>query len=114
MYTNDEWSLKHAWNMTTQYDDYQRRLLAFNLIRKSERLALSSGEQEDEMIRLRGEKSLLNQQLEVLHHEVRQSNTRLQETQVQLQETQAKLQETKVRLQETQVQLQETQVQTQV
>ena len=104
MYTNDEWSLKHAWNMTTQYDDYQRRLLAFDLIRKSERLSLSSGEQEEEMIRLRGEKSLLNQQLEVLCQEARQSNTRLQETQVQLQDTQVQLQETQVQLQvQTQV-----------
>ena len=113
MHSNDELSLVHVWNMTTQYDDYQRRLKeiqgegeVFNIIR-SEHLALSLEEQEEEMIRLREEISILKQQLEESRQKVRQSKTRLQETQVQLQETQ-------VRLQETQDQLQKTQVQTQV
>ena len=146
MYTNDEWLVEHVWNMTqltTNNDDYQRRLKEIqkegeelDMIKRSEHLALSSGEQEEEMIRLREENSILKIQLEESHQEttqtrrqanssvketqqtlqdvmeshkqeMRQSNTRLQEIQVQLQETQ-------VQLQETQAQLQETQAQTQV
>ena len=91
--------MEHVWDMkqlTTKNDDYQRI--------RSGHIALSSGEQEEEMIRLREENIILCQQLEESHQEVRRSNIRLQETQVQLQETQAQLQETQAQLQETQVQ----------
>ena len=145
MYTNDEWLVELVWNMTqltTNNDDYQRRLKemqkegeALDMIKRSEHLALSSGEQEEEMIRLREDNSILKIQLEELHQEttqtrkqaketlqdvmesrqqeMRRSNTRLQETQAQLQETQAQLQETQAQLQESQAQLQEVQVQLQ-
>ena len=141
MYTNDEWLLEHVWNMTqltTNNDDYQRRLKeiqkegeVLNMIKRSEHLALSSGEQEEEMIRLREENNILKIQLEELRQEttqtrrqakvtqqtlqdvmeshqqeMRRSNTRLQEVQAHLQETQAQLQETQAQLQETQAQTQ--------
>ena len=109
MFTNNEWLLKHVWNMTqltTNNDDYQRRLKEIqkegemlDMIRKSEHLALSSGEHEEEMIRLREENIILRQQLEESHQEMRRSNTRLQETQVQLLEIQVQLQETQVQVQ---------------
>ena len=95
MYTNDEWSLEHVWNMTqlsTNNDDYQRRLkeilkegAVLTMIRGSEHLDLSSGEQEEDMIRLREENTILKHQLERSQQEVRLSNRRLQETQVQKQ-----------------------------
>ena len=146
MYTNDEWSLEHVWNMTqltTNNDDYQRRLKeiqkegeALNMIKRSEHLALSSGEQEEEVIRLRVENSILKIQLEESRQEItqtrRQANSSVKETQqtlqdvmeshqqemrrsnTRLQDVQAQLQETQAQLQETQAQLQETQAQTQV
>ena len=93
MYTNNEWSVEHVWGMTqltTNNDDYQRRLKeiqkegeVLDMIRRSEHLALSSGEQEKEMIRLREENIILHQQLEESSQEVRRSNTTLQETQAQ-------------------------------
>ena len=152
MYTNDEWLAEHVWDMTqltTNNDDYQRRLKkiqkegeVLDMIKRSEHLALSSGEREEEMIRIIEDNSILKIQLEesrqetnqtrrqaketqqtlqdVMDHqqEMRRSNTRLQEVQVQLQETQAQLQvqlqETQGQLQNTQAQLQESQVETQV
>ena len=102
MYTNDEWSLEHVWNMTqltSSNDDYQRRLKeiqkegeVLNMIRRSEHLALSSGEHEEVMIRLREENIILHQQLEESQQEVTRCNTRLQKTQVQLQEIQVQTQ----------------------
>ena len=60
VFTNNEWLLKHVWNMTqltANNDDYQRRLKeiqkegeVLDMIRRSEHLDLSSGEQEEEMI----------------------------------------------------------------
>ena len=106
MYTNNEWSVENVWNMTqltTQNDVYQRRLKAIQkeegMIRRSEHLALSSGEQEEEMIRLREEIRILKQQLEDSQQEVRRSNATLKETQVQLQEMQAQSQETQIQVQ---------------
>ena len=105
MYTNDEWSMEHVWNMTTQYDDYQRRLKeiqregeVFDVI-KSEHLPLSSEKQEEEMIQLREEINIPKQKLEESRQKVGQSKTRLQETQVQLQKTQVQLKETQDQLQ---------------
>ena len=100
MYTNDEWSLERVWNMTqltTNNDDYQRRLKeiqkegeVLNMIKRSERLALSSGEQEEEMTRLREENSILKIQLEESQQETtetrRQANSSLKETQQTLQD----------------------------
>ena len=110
MFTNDEWLVEHVWDMTQltiNNDDYQRRLKeiqkegeVLDMIKRSENLALSSGEQEEEMIRLREENIILHQQLEESQQEVIRSNTRQHEIQVQLQKTQAQLQETQV---ETQV-----------
>ena len=106
MYTNDEWSVENVWNMTqltTQNDVYQRRLKAIQkevgMIRRNEHLALSSGEQEGEMIRMREEIRILKQQLGDSQQEVRRSNATLQETHVQLRETQAQSQESQIRVQ---------------
>ena len=69
--------MENVWNMTqltTQNDVYQRRLKAIQKtvgMIKSEHLALSSGEQEEEMIRLREEIRILKQQLEDSPQEVR-------------------------------------------
>ena len=135
MYTNDEWLVEHVWGMTQltiNNDDYQRRLKeiqkegeVLNMIRKSEHLALTSGEQEEEMIRLREENSILKIQLEELHQETTQTRRQAKETQQTLQDvidshqqemrrSNTRLQEVQVQLQEVQVQLQETQAQTQV
>ena len=74
MYTNDEWLVEHVWNMTqltTNNDGYQRRLKeiqkegeVLDMIKRSEHVALSSGEQEEEMIELREENSILKIELE--------------------------------------------------
>ena len=122
--------------LTTNNDDYQRRLKeiqkegeVLNMIKRSERVALSSGEQEEEMTRLREENSILKIQLEESQQETtetrRQANSSLKETQQTLQDvmeshqqemrrSNTRLQEVQVQLQETQAQLQETQAQTQV
>ena len=127
MYTNDEWSLEHVWNMTqltTKNDDYQRRLKeiqkegeALDVIRKSEHLALSSGEQEEEMIRLREENSILKIQLEESRQETTQTRRQAKETQQTFQDImeshQKEMRRSNTRLQEVQVQLQETQAQLQ-
>ena len=109
MYTNDEWLVEHVWDMTqltTNNYDYQKRLKeiqkegeVLHMIKRNEHLALSSGEQEEEMVRLREENIMLHQQLEESQQEVRRSNRRLQETQVQLRETQVQLRETQVQTQ---------------
>ena len=135
MYTNDEWLVEHVWDMTqltTNNDNYQRRLKeiqkegeVLNMIKRSEHLALSSGEQEEEMIRLREENSILKIQLEELRQEIAQTSRQAKETQQTLQDvmeshqqetrrSNTRLQEVQVQLQEVQVQLQETQAQTQV
>ena len=135
MYTNDEWLVCHVWDMTqltTNNDDYQRRLKeiqkegeVLNMIKRSERLALSSGEQEEELIRLREENSILKIQLEASRQETNQTRRQAKETQQTLQEvmethqhemrqSNTRLQEVQIQLQETQAQLQETQAQTQV
>ena len=145
MYTNNEWSLEHVWDMTqltSSNDDYQRRLKEvqkegdeLDMIR-SEHLALSSGEQGEEMIRLREENSILHRQLEESHQviteirkqaqrDVQQVNRSLKETKQTLQDVEechqqetrrsnTRLQETQAQLQEMQDQLQDIQVQTQV
>ena len=103
MYTNNEWSVENVWNMTqltTQNDVYQRRLKAIQKeVGMIKHLALSSGEQEEEMIQLREEIGILKQQLEDSQQEVRRSNATLKEMQVQLQETQALSKETQIRVQ---------------
>ena len=128
MYTNDEWSVEHVWNMTqltTNNDDYQRRLKevqkegeVLNMIKRSEHLALSSGEQEEEMIRLTEEISILKIQLEESRQETTQTRRQAKETQQTLQDVmeshQQEMRRSNTRLQEVQVQLQETQAQTQV
>ena len=132
MYTNDEWLLEHVWNMTqltTNNDGYQRRLKeiqkegeVLDMIKRSEHLALSSGGQEEVMIRLREENSILKLQLEESRQETtqtrRQANSSLKETQQTLQDVmeshQKEMRRSNTRLQEVQVQLQETQAQTQV
>ena len=132
MYTNDEWLVEHVWNMTqltTNNDGYQRRLKeiqkegeVLDMIKRSEHLALSSGEQEEEMIRLREENSILKIQLEESQQETtetrRQANSSLKETQQTLQDVmeshQQEMRGSNTRLQEVQAQLQETQAQTQV
>ena len=143
VYTNDEWSMEHVWDMkqlTTKNDDYQRRLKeiqkegeVLDMIRRSKRLALSSREQK--MIRLREENSILRQQLEVSCQEttqtrrhalryIQQVNSSLKETQQILQDvmeshqqemrrSNARLQETQSQSQETQARLQETQSESQ-
>ena len=128
MYTNDEWLVEHVWGMTqltTNNDDYQRRLKeiqkegeVLDMIKRSEHLALSSGEQEEEMIRLREENSILKIQLEESRQETTQTRRQAKETQQTLQDVmeshQQEMRRSNTRLQETQAQLQETQAQTQV
>ena len=128
MYTNDEWLVEHVWNMTqltTNNDGYQRRLKeiqkegeVLDMIKRSEHLALSSGEQEEEMIRLREEISILKVQLEESRQETTQTRRQAKETQQTLQDVmenhQQEMRRSNTRLQEVQVQLQETQAQTQV
>ena len=134
MYTNNEWSLEHVWDMTqltSSNDDYQRRLKEvqkegdeLDMIR-SEHLALSSGEQGEEMIRLRDEIRILKIQLEESRQETTQTRRQAKETQRILQDvmeihqqemrqSNTILQEVQDQLQETQAHLPETQFQTQV
>ena len=139
MYTNDEWLVEHVWDMTqltTNNDVYQRRLKEIQkngevlaMIKRSEHIALSSGEQEEELIRARDEIRILKIQLEESRQETTKIRRQAKETQQILQDVmethqqemrrsttrlQVQLQETQAQLQETQAQLQETQVQTQV
>ena len=135
MYTNDEWLVEHVWDMTqltTNNDVYQRRLKeiqkkgeVLSMIKRNEHLALSSGEQEEELIRLREENSILKIQLEASRQETNQTRRQAKETQQTLQDvmeshqqemrrSNTRLQEEQVQLQETQVQLQETQFRAQV
>ena len=132
MYTNDEWLVEHVWDMTeltTNNDVYQRRLKEIQkegpvlaMIKKSEHIALSSGEQEEELIRARDEIRILKIQLEESRQETTQIRRQAKETQQTLQDVmethQQEMRRSNTRLQvqieETQAQLQETQVQTQV
>ena len=122
MYTNDEWLVEHVWNMTqltTNNDDYQRRLKEIqkegevhDMIKRSEHLALSSGEEEEEMIQLREENSILKIQLEESRQETTQTRREAKETLQDVMEShQQEMKRSNTRLQ---VQLQETQAQTQV
>ena len=135
MYTNDEWLVEHVWDMTqltTNNDGYLRRLKeiqkegeVFDMRNRSEHLALSSGEQGEEMIRLRDEICILKIQLEESRQETTQTRRQAKETQRILQDVMEShqqemrqsntiLQEVQDQLQETQAHLPETQFQTQV